>query len=246
MKVFLSIALIFVLASQSFGAFAFLRADTTDHISHGSAAALDNLSTFTVLAWVNTSSLAGDNFIWSKTDNGFAAERFFILRSSGYIRVELGRATTYAIAENNDSAISTNTWRFVGFSWDGTNAPKIYRGDLTTAIAEVSSYVTSQAGSGTAQDESANSMIFGNINPAGGEGFNGRIATVMVYNRVLSVGEMQSLQFMPRAASGCLIYSNYGYNGTTNAPDWSGNGNTGTNTGATVGDHVPVTNLRGY
>ena len=60
------------------------------------------------------------------------------------------------------------------------------------------------------------------------------------WNRILTAGEIHAQQFHPHRTSGCLCIWLPGYNGTTNVPDWSGNANTGTITGATVSDQVPI------
>jgi len=68
----------------------------------------------------------------------------------------------------------------------------------------------------------------------------------MYFDRALSLGEIRSLQFHPRVLSGCVLYSHYGFNGTGTQPDWSGKGNSGTVTGATVSNHVPLGSPFGF
>lgn len=227
--------LICLIPCVAWGALTF--SGSNQRVNHGSNAVLDNQNTVTVLAWIYPTSLAASGYWWSKTDGSFTAERFFGANPTA-LRAEIGRATTYAQAESSDVALTTNKWWFVAFSWDGSTAPKLYRGDLATPIAEVASYGTSTAGSGTIQDDNANSVITGEIAPSGSNGIVGRIATIWMYSRVLTVGEMVQLQYRARPLEGCLLYSQYYTTGTQ--ANWCGIGasNNGTVTGATASAHV--------
>jgi hypothetical protein len=51
---------------------------------------------------------------------------------------------------------------------------------------------------------------------------------------------------MPRPIAGCVGFWHLGANGVGTQPDWSGNANAGTVTGATVSDHVPLGPWFGY
>ena len=210
---------------------------SNQRVDHGSNAALDNQNTITVLMWIYPTNLGSSGYWWSKTDGSFTAERFLGANPTA-LRAEIGRATSYAQAESSDVALTTNKWWFVGFTWDGSTAPKLYRGDLATSIAEVASYGTSTAGSGTIQDDNANNMIVGEIAPGSGGGMVGRIAVVHVYNRVLAVGEMVYLQYRSKPLTGCLLFSNYATTGTQ--ANWCAVSAQGTVTGATAGAHVPI------
>jgi len=71
-------------------------------------------------------------------------------------------------------------------------------------------------------------------------GWDGNIAIVAVVDRVLTLGEIQSWQFRPRVVSGTKLFCHLGYDGVGDQADWSGTVGTGTNTGATQADHVPL------
>ena len=72
------------------------------------------------------------------------------------------------------------------------------------------------------------------------DAFVGRIGFFGVWNRAMPLGEIVSHQWCPRKTSGCDALYHLGFNGVAAQPDWSGSGNTGTVTGATVSDHVPL------
>ena len=63
---------------------------------------------------------------------------------------------------------------------------------------------------------------------------------LQVHNTDLALAEIQRQQFRPHPLASTLVFCMLGYAGTGTQPDWSGNGNNGTVTGATVADHVPL------
>lgn len=244
-KLLSALLLLITFCINSFGAFTFA-ASTTNKVNHGSASSLDNLNTITVIAWVYPTTL-NDTWIWSKTDPAFSIEKNFYVGATGHLHTEAVRATTFAQADSSDAVLTTNKWWMVAFTWDGSTAPKLYRADMTASvpIAEASSYSTSTAGSGAIGDDAAYDVTIGNNTTTTTTSFQGKIGTVMIFNRVLSIAEMQSLQYNPRNILGCVLLSHYGFNGTTNATDYSGSGNTGVITGVTVSDGLNFGNLFG-
>jgi hypothetical protein len=70
--------------------------------------------------------------------------------------------------------------------------------------------------------------------------FVGRGAILALFNRVLLLPEIQAWQYRPRNLSGCVGFWRLGSNGTATQPDFSGNGNSGTVTGATVAEDPPL------
>lgn len=113
----------------------------------------------------------------------------------------------------------------------------IYLGDLSTVPTECT-YGTATDGSGTVTDDSAANLWVGN-NPGGTLAWQGRIAGVHFCDRVLTLGEIQRQWMRFDANANSRIISHLGFNGTGTQPDWSGSGNPGTVTGATVANHVP-------
>ncbi|MGH7391434.1 MAG: LamG domain-containing protein [Candidatus Rokuibacteriota bacterium] len=217
---------------------------TTQDINFGSPAGLDNLNTLTFAAWVYPVTVTVGSQLWDKSDAAFTTERRSSITDTGAFRVAFGRATAYAVAQSVVSTMTANAWQFVAFTWDGTAAPKLYRGTLATAIAELA-YATSTAGAGAIHNDSAESMRIGRA-----EGFGqfngGRIARVQVWNRVLTLNELLQQQFCPHLTSSDVLLCELGLNGVGTQFDRSGNGHHGTVSGSpTVADHVPLPFWRG-
>lgn len=214
----------------------------THEVNHGSGSSLDlgttaGGNTFTILAWVcPTGAISSGSIIWDKSNAGFSVEKFLLWTGTGFLRTELGRATSYAVAQANNLALANGVWSFVALTWDGSAAPKLYAGSLTVPVAEVG-YSTSTAGSGAIQDDAPNDVRIGKA--AGfGSADSRSIAQVSQWNRILNLGEMTEQQFRRRNKSGCVLFADYW--GTGTQPDWSGNGNNATVTGAAVAAHAPL------
>lgn len=224
---------------------------STNNVNAGSSATLDNINKGTLLAWVYATSGPSGSRIFQK---GTGGTRHYVAldNTSGVAGIDVGRGTTnlsVTASHANFAAYAQNKWLFVAATWDTGGAAgdgKLYMGDRSLLAAEPSAYSAQTAGSGTVGDDSAVDMYVGNSS-VGNVPFPGRIAVLcLVKNRILTPGEIISWQFDPRNVADAVLFWHLGYNGTTNVPDWSGSGNTGTITGATVADHVPLGPLFGW
>jgi len=164
--------------------------------------------------------------------------------------VRVQQATSQAQYVSNDNPLALNTWCMIAATYSQGSTPRsrIYRGTLTAEAVE-STYVTTTTGTGNKSSEtgSGSNLTWGNrftAGPAYAQAFQGRIAVGAYFSRVLTLGEIQSWQFRPRMMTGCVAFYHLGFAGTGTQPDWSGNGNAGTVTGATVSDHAPVRAFR--
>jgi hypothetical protein len=218
-------------------------AGTGDRVTCGSAAVLDDNTTHTNLLWVYPTTLTDDRFFISKHRGSTATGWFFALEGTGgNIRTVWERATTdLDFISSNTPLVTLNKWYFVASTINqGANAGKMYVGDLTTAPVEVT-YGTSNAGSGAYGTDAARVFTIGNNDaPSPALAFQGRIAMASHYNRVMTLAEIRSQWWRFSKESGCEGLWQLGYNGTSSQPDYSGNFNAGTVTGATVAPHAPV------
>lgn len=214
---------------------------TSDRITVTAAASINNLAAFAVIAWVFPTTLTDLRMIYSK-DNGTGSEVFFGLNGTGgNVQIQVGRATSNANAVSDDTPLSAaNTWHCIAASWDGSTAPKIYRGSLTVAMVERTYLAGNTAGSGAQKDDSARDALWGNDGTT--LAFQGRMAVAALFNRAPTLAELQSWQFDPRVLSGTVDLKHFGYNGTGTQLDFSGSANPGAVTGSAVGDHVPLRN----
>ena len=217
---------------------------TGERVNVGSDASLDNLSAFTLLAWVYRTGTKADGGLYNK--GMFVAQdrhpNWNLRGNDGATpTLSVDRATTDAGATGDNTAdvIPLNTWSFQAATFDATAGPKLYRGTLRVPAVEFTYASAPVVGAGALADDSAADAFIGN--DAGlAKAFPGRIAVMAVLNRVLSLSEIRAWQFRPRAMAGCVGYWQLGFRGTGTQPDWSGNGNAGIVTSATVGDHVPL------
>lgn len=214
---------------------------TSHRVDVGSAASLDALNPYTVLAWIYPTAGAGTRRIWTK---GATTNIRSLNTDNNSYTISIGRATTNSSALATVANMSTwalNKWCFVGGTCNTTTATdnRIWHGDLTTLAAEAAAYSSQTLGSGAVGSDAAVNGIIGNRD-ANDQSMFGRIGVIAVFNRALTLAEVQSWQQRPRILSGCVGLWWLGQNGTGAQADHSGNGNTGTVTGATLGDMFPL------
>lgn len=232
------------MAALTFGA------ATSDRVNCGSATSLDNLvssgGTVTAIAWIYPTAFSGRAII-SKQRSSAAVGWGMTVNASSQLRVIHERATTDLQYVANNLTLSANTYYCVAGVIDGTaNTGKLYVGSLTTNMTETT-YGTTDGGSGTYGADAARSLFIGNVDGTTPNlSFEGDIFAVAVFNRGLTLGELITWQWQPQKMNGCVLYVQCGWNGTGTQPDWSGNTNNGTVTGATASTRgVPLTPVFG-
>jgi len=217
------------------------------HIDHGSGGRLDNIDAGAVAFWVYPTDNTARQVIQTKKSdalglNAQSTPKNLQLQKSR----NSGTAFLNVIADlANFAHYGINKWVFVIATWDinDVNNCTIHVGDLSNLAAEPSSYSTQTAGSGTPDDNSANNFIVGRHYTAGNRFFVGRVAKGWHFDKVLSAGERANLQWAGKISdfASCIFYTEYGFQGAADSPDWTGNGFTGTQVGTlTVADHVPL------
>ena len=217
------------------------------HIDHGSGGRLDNIDAGAVAFWVYPTDNTARQVIQTKRSdalglNAQSTPKNLQLQKSR----NSGTAFLNVIADlANFAHYGINKWVFVIATWDinDVNNCTIHVGDLSNLAAEPSSYSTQTAGSGTPDDNSANNFIVGRHYTAGNRFFVGRVAKGWHFDKVLSAGERANLQWAGKISdfASCIFYTEYGFQGAADSPDWTGNGFTGTQVGTlTVADHVPL------
>lgn len=233
-------------------AFSMLRfaGNTTDAIDHGSASTLDDISPVTSLFWLRmpTASNGGSALIISeKTESSYTTcvREFFVNDVNDYFQIEFQlNGVSNALARSTET-LSVSTWYFIGYSWDGSNAPKLYRGSQTSEVSETG-YAIQQAGVGVYITDAGENYKVGK-HPIGTEkGWLGDIAWHGLWNRVLTLEEIRGQQANPTASANCVLFCNYGVDGTGSQTDQSGNANHGTVTGAVVGTAPPFPRQAAY
>jgi hypothetical protein len=211
----------------------------THRVNFGSGTTLDN-NIRTVLVWFYPTSIAVTAILLGKTHTSYSSYLECSYNSTGDFILDVLYSGGGARSRSAGGFIVANAWNFVGFSMDGVASAKLYKGTLTSAAAEPGSYTTQATPSGSYVSDAANDLILG-TGPSNTNGVVGRIAWIGIWNRALTAGEIIEQQWRPHVTSGCVLFTHLGYRGgTSSQPDWSGNSNAGTVTGAAVGAHVPV------
>ena len=214
---------------------------STNLVNFGSAAALDNLARGTFLGWFYPTTVANAfrTFAGKAGSNQIALHRRGIAGGGSMLRMYVTRATTEQNATSATATLTANAWQFLAGTWDVTDGgPKVYRGTLAALVSDVTD--TSADGSGAKGDDSAVAVHVGTT-PGASESPGMRCAMFQMHNTDLLLAQLIEQQFFPHPLASTLIYCQLGYAGTGTQPDWSGNGNNGTVTGATVTpDHVPM------
>jgi hypothetical protein len=213
----------------------------SDVINIGSGASLDDLDPFTYLVWLNPTTLTANRVLFRKIQTGVKILQ--LSNGSGDLQFAVSRsgaATNYTT--NSSPLAATGTWIFLAATYNSAASAgqvhNIYKGTLTAAATECT-YATATDGSGgSTTDATGDQSIGGRVGAS--SAFQGAIAVAAIFNRELTLGEILSWQFDPRVMAGCVAFHHFGFNGVSTQPDYSGRGNAGTVTGATVSAHVPL------
>ena len=217
----------------------------TDRVSHGTGSTLENLARgangMTVAAWVYRDANGGNQTVAAKDGTGGTGWNFLVddAPDEGAIRFIVFRSsiTDYVSAA---AAVPLNTWVYVAVTFDDALATEvgIYTGSLSAIATEVS-YNTTTNGSGTPTSDAGVNLYVGNLERAPTNPFNGREDNIRIWNRRLTLEQIQQTQFDYEAQpSGLVLFSIY--DGTGQQADLSGNGNNGTVTRATQADSAPL------
>lgn len=174
---------------------------TGNYIDLGSPATLDNLGSMSILVYCKPTGAGGGNFgylVGKTLTSSTSGLRFFIDHNSGNPNLTLGLHSTTAnapakIGANN--SVVYNQWQHLAATWTGVVSPasseiQLYAG-AGVPLAAITA-ASSTNGSGSVND-AANSMFL--LNRAGlGREFVGSCAYIAIWNRVLSLAELQTAQ----------------------------------------------------
>lgn len=217
----------------------------TQNVNHGSATSLDDLTNFTLLFWLMVGSTANAfRHVVAKTNSDGFNDGWCVYQMVGdgtRLRITYARSGADQDVRTATSTLSAGTWQCLAFTINTAGSPACYAGNLTTAMADVSNNVTN--GSGTYVSAAAYNLYSGanlQFNPSA---IGGRIALVSVFTPSLTLAQIEAQRqniWVPVVPANCVLFSNYGFDGATTAPDWSGRVNNGTVTGATAIGHVPL------
>lgn len=207
--------------------------------------------------WVTGSTFAvpantGTCVVVAKITND--TRRQFLLRHSGSDlsfdfngaaspkALSLARAgATYASADANAGSYAhyvAGDWLVIAFDWDTAAAARGWIGNLSTgaALAQPSAYTLQATIATPTTTQSA--LTCGGHSSVGTLYMEGPVACVCLFARVLSSDE-RGMFLRSRIPGSAYYIGRPGTNGTTDVPDVSGNGWTGTITGMSLADGPP-------
>lgn len=194
---------------------------TSDNVNVGSDSSLDNIHLVTgftfVAVWVYVDNAgSGGDLIMSK--GTWSAQ---VTKYSGGGNWRL-RAQSGSFSESPTGSVQPGSWNF--YCWKIANSTS---GSQNRTYINAVEQSHAGANGSLISDDSANDLIINNGS------FPGDLAYMHIYNRILTAGEMSNIMNHP----GSILDGLVGYwpltGGGGNEPDLSGNGNTGTVTGAT-------------
>ncbi len=227
--------------------------ESTDRVDFGSATNLDNLVDATYLLWIKPLNVTAEfNGILTKFNNSFLqgiSLHTDIPLGSGVIGLDVNDTTFGRIQIRSNAVFTAGTWQLLAITVDhdveGNN--DIFRGTLTSSASSVFDLGTSVYVLPVAYDDSANNYKLGGvIQTDTSVSYGGDYASVAIFNRVLSLGEIIGWQWRPQVLSGCVGFYQLGWSGISSVPDLSGNGNTGSVSGVTLADHVALPPAFGF
>ncbi len=207
----------------------------TDRLTVAASTPINDLNTVTVTAWIHPQTLGGGSFgrIIDKS------QRLLYVASTAHIRWANARATTTALQYTAANSITLNTWHFLAATFSDSDTGHVYIGTLSTGGLTEATYDTNTAGAGAYTADNATALTIGNTGAAT-RNFDGYIANLMMWNTVLTVGELNAVMrgSMARASALAGWWPLWGISAPE--PNWVGTGD-GTVTGATRSDHPPGT-----
>ena len=211
----------------------------TAYVDCGSNAVLDDLGAVTFIAWIKPTDLSVAQGFIGKVGNVDTSGWSARIRSGGQFQITRGRATATMNTTTTDAGLTNGVWSCVAGVLNITGGTvKAYAGTLTALVAECAG--TQTVGSGAILTDASLTQRLGARHPGSDGGWDGEIGPVAIFNRALTLGEIQSWQFDPRMMAGCVGFWLLGDNGTGTQPDYSGNGNAGTVTSAIQSDNPPL------
>lgn len=197
-------------------------ATTNKYISVPAASSINNLSQFTLSAWVNPSQLQDGTRILTKANKyGLYFENVSSgLRTQFEIACSGGYTNIFATSTDN---LTLNTWSHIAATWDGAGCGLE---NVTVYIngKPIAKHANSSASSGTRDDDSGGPFTIANQYSSYSTQLQGSVDEARVYNRALSPAEIQQLY---NWAPGPLGLWKLDERSGTSAFDSSGNGLTG-------------------
>lgn len=192
---------------------------TSDRVNLGAYSFLNNLAAASWMVWCNPTDITIGSRFYQKGVLGTDGTFISFDKGPSTMQVNYHRASTTLVANATAANVNmrNNVWQcFCGVMYSsGANGDQhLYWGDLSAALSEAAAYASRTVGSGAHASDSAANAVIGN-NSGNAIAFPGRISVLAMWNRALSLAELQSQQFKksPVVTSGLLFFMRLGVNG---------------------------------
>jgi hypothetical protein len=152
-----------------------------DWVTVPDSAALDLSSAMTIEAWVNPSVVAGWQTVLLKEGAGNMAYELYSNNDVSRPAVYFTGANGTLRSATGTAKLPANTWTHIATTYDGTNMRVYVNGVLVRTVARAGSVIAT-----------AGPLHIGGNEVWGGEFYSGLIDEVRIYNRALSLEEIQT------------------------------------------------------
>ncbi len=218
--------------------------DSDDTVNVPAASSIDDLAVFTHIQWLYPVDQSSSR-LWAKENSDTNNSLITTSATPAELQLDVATSGTALIYLTNDGPLADRVWQCIATTYDEGATPKahLYKGTLTTRCVELTSFVTKTEGTGTKIADATFALTIGNRRLGSGlRAFGGEIAIHHMEGRVMTLAEIIAWQFRPRNLTDTRLHAHLGFNGLTNVPDLSGNGNVGAISGPSiaVGSHVPL------
>lgn len=230
---------------------------SAQYVDSGSAASVDNLTSYTVIAWCRATAIGGGaraGRIFSKEEVATGNGKNFLhdtgLSTTDALQFRTNRATTAGIAVSAANSVILNEIMFVAGTYDPTDGPRLFKGTLTTPVAEMA-YTTRTVGVGTTFDDSAANIRWGSshASTASSRQWEGQLWAGLYIKERLTLDKIRRIYLdweFGELYPNTRVAHRFGEQSTARVMDRSDFGNHGTVTGAVAhGFALPVPYLTG-
>jgi hypothetical protein len=153
-----------------------------DRVECGSDSSIDidPTGTMTLAAWVNANSIASNGHVIGKQQYG---NGYILHYDAAYESVSGGGFQTTNVGNNQfewGQNIEAGKWYYVVYTYDRTNEKGYYNGEL----------IATKANTGNISTNADNNLAIGGRSGNSGDAWQGKIASVHIYNKALTASEV--------------------------------------------------------
>ena len=229
-KLLLLISCIFLIPSLAFGAASRDLDGTNDKISFGNSSSLDLTGDWTYSIWIKRDVDNEEHGVFSKFSSPSTGRQIYItVESAKQVRVDVPYIKTI-LRSGVGNTISAGVWTYLSVTKSGTTWKIYFNGVEKNSAVDATAQESSTQNTEIGYDN-------GNVTPS--LYFDGKVSYSKIYNRALSVNEINEDMINPGSvANGVVNFSPLW--GDSPEVDLSGNGNVGTVTEATTSTDGPT------